>query len=151
MKKIDSMIKYKIPDRFCAPEQARIFLGKTDITSKNYQTKTDIGYALYTDMQKAEKLIKQFIRTKTNISKKIEKKKLAIRTSNNGYISLQYGGVNQYDIEEKLFEYKALKKAYTENRQYMQFDTCILDGNYKATKKETKTYRSELLKKITFI
>lgn len=152
MKKIDSMIKYRIPDNgIIAPEQARIFLGKTDITPKNYDTARSIGYALYTDINKAEILIKRFIRQKTNISKKIEKKFLAIKTSDGGNIHLQHSKVNRFDIHEKLSDYKLLKKAYNESCGHIETTSCQLDGKYKPIDVKKKSYRPELLKKITFI
>lgn len=151
MKKIDSMIRFEIPGKFCAPEQARIFLGKMNITPKSYETKSEIGYALYTDKKKAEKLIKQFIRKKTNLSAIHKKRLLAIKTSDGGNISLPYGYVDQYNIAGKLKAYKALKKAYLDQCGQIEISTCILDKGYKPKHIEKETFMPSLTNKIMFI
>lgn len=151
MKKIDSMIRFEIPGKFCIPEQSQIFLGKMNITPKSYETKMEIGYALYTDKNKAEKLIKQFIRKKTNLSAIPKKRLLAIKTSDGGNISLPYGYVDQYDIAEKLRAYKTLKKAYLEEYGQIEISTCILEKGYKPKHVEKETFTPSLVKKIMFI
>lgn len=99
--------------------------------------------------------VKRFFRTKSKFKTSINKKHLAIRTTDGGFVKLDgYWKVNVYDTKSKLLAYKEIKDCIKEQRYAAPKVTSVtLDGNYNANNIQESIYTPEyeLLKRVVFL
>jgi hypothetical protein len=137
-----------------APEQFKLFLFNKPVVM-THNTTHKLGYTLATK-GKAELLkeIKKLFRSKAGLFKTKESCLLVIPQKHNDneyiYINLQ---VKRYDIQEKLYVYKELKRVLKDTNYVnpVKIESVQLDGNYKPINKKDQTEILELSNRVRLI
>ena len=137
-----------------APESFKLFFQNIEIPL-SYESRSKLSMAALKTNKEFLKVLKAFIRNKTIFKKDINiYKELGIRTdkSENSYITLtNFNQVNIYDIQSKLYIFKAIKKAYNNNRYAITTTTGIMETYGKFTKKEVPETKEKMINRIIYI
>ncbi len=149
MKKLEQKITYSYY-RY-ASESFKLFVAGKQLKLDN---PSEFGYlAIKGDKKALMDMIKQFIRTKTNITQK-EKSLLMVWpiSASNSFIHISER-VKQYDIESKLETFKNIKRALeaTNYQNPITTNKAELDGHYNIIKVTDETQKLNLARRIRLI
>ena len=122
-----------------APESFKLYFQGEEVNLKR-KFKNKLGkLATEEKTKEIENEIKRWIRNESIFSPKTNKKKIAIISEGRPYSFVCSNRYNQYNIEEKLEQYKALKQHLAENNWKLpKVEKAKLNGKYEIDEEKTE-------------
>jgi hypothetical protein len=134
-----------------APESFQLYFNNK-LVKLSEDERYNMGYAAITKRKdEVQKLIKKWVRQKSNLSQEQIKPIMAIASDDNKEYYRINCVVNRYDINEKLRIYKLIKEAFNAGRFNTKITSAKLDANFNPYDVKEVKQEKKLGKRIVFI